>query len=71
MAQEVELSTFDLRYEGYRMKNRSLEVRLLDSIAERGIEEPLEGVDAGERRILLKGFKRYRCARKLNIGHVP
>ena len=71
MAQEVELSTFDLRYESYRIKNRSLEVRLLGSIAERGIEEPLEGVDAGERRILLNGFKRYRCARKLKIGHVP
>lgn len=71
MAQEVELSTFDLRYEGYRMRNRSLEVRLLGSIAERGIEEPLEGVDAGEQRLLLNGFKRYRCARKLKIGHVP
>jgi hypothetical protein len=71
MAQEVELSTLDLRYEGYRMRNRSLELRLLGSIAERGIEEPLEGVDAGEQRILLNGFKRYRCARKLKIGHVP
>ena len=71
MAQEVELSTFDLRYEGYRMKNRAQEVRLLGSIAERGIEEPLEGVETGEQRILLNGFKRYRCARKLGIGHVP
>ena len=71
MAEEVELSTFDLRYEGYRMRNRSLEVRLLGSIAERGIEKPLEGVDAEEQKILLNGFKRYRCARKLKIGHVP
>jgi hypothetical protein len=71
MAQEVELSTFDLRYEEYRMRNRSLEVRLLGLIAERGIEEPLEGVNSGEQRLLLNGFKRYRCARKLKIGHVP
>ena len=71
MAQDVELSSFDLRYGSYRMKNRALEVRLLASIAERGVEEPLEGVDAGERKILLNGFKRYRCARKLGIGHVP
>jgi hypothetical protein len=71
MAQDVELSSFDLRYESYRMKNRSLEARLLASIAERGVEEPLEGVDTGEQKILLNGFKRYRCARKLGIGHVP
>jgi predicted transcriptional regulator len=53
------------------MKNPGLEARLLASITERGIEEPLEGVDAEERRILLNGFKRYRCARKLQVGAVP
>jgi len=71
MAREAELSTFDLRYESYRMRNPALEARLLASIAERGIEEPLEGVDPGGDRILLNGFKRYRCARKLGIGLVP
>ena len=71
MAQEVEISAFDLRYESYRMKNPALEARLLTSIHERGVEEPLEGVDAGERKILLNGFKRLRCARKLGIGYVP
>jgi len=70
MAQDVELSSFDLRYESYRLKNPALEARLLASIAERGVEEPLEGVEAGESKILLNGFKRYRCARKLRIGHV-
>jgi hypothetical protein len=71
MAEETELSVFDLRYESYRMRNRTHERRLLDSIMERGIQEPLEGVDAGETKILLNGFKRYRCAKKLNIGFVP
>jgi predicted transcriptional regulator len=71
MAQDVELSSFDLRYESYRMKNRALEARLLASIAERGVDEPLEGVEAGEQKILLNGFKRFRCARRLGIGHVP
>lgn len=68
MAREVELSTLDLRYESYRMRNPGLEARLLASIAQRGIEEPLEGVDTNERILLLNGFKRYRCARKLGIG---
>jgi len=71
MEREAELSTFDLRYESYRMKNPVLEARVLASIAERGIEEPLEGVDVSGSRILLNGFKRYRCARKLKIGTVP
>jgi len=71
MGREVELATLDLRYESYRMQNAALEVRLLASIAQRGIEEPLEGVDQGARGILLNGFKRYRCAAKLGLGLVP
>jgi ParB/RepB/Spo0J family partition protein len=71
VVQNVELATLDLRYEGHRMKNPGLEGRLLASIMERGIEEPLEGVEVAGRRLLLNGFKRYRCARKLGLGLVP
>ena len=71
MGRELELSTLDLRYESYRMRNPALEARLLASIAQRGIEEPLEGVDTAGRSVLLNGFKRYRCARKLGIGMAP
>jgi hypothetical protein len=71
MAREVELSSLDLRYESFRLKQAALEERLLGSIAQRGIEEPLEGVEAKERSVLLNGFKRYRCARKLRIPTVP
>jgi len=71
MAREVELSTLDLRYESYRMRQPAVEARLLASIAQRGIEEPLEGVDRQGASILLNGFKRYRCARKLGIETAP
>jgi len=71
MSEEVDLSTFDLRYESYRMRNPAQEARLLASIMERGIEEPLEGVDVEGKRVLLNGFKRYRCARKLALSTVP
>jgi len=71
MVREVEISTLDLRYESYRMRNRAQEGRLFASIAERGIEEPLEGVDTATGPILLNGFKRYRCARKLRIEVMP
>ena len=71
MSENVELSTLDLRYEGHRLRDDAREVRLLASIAVRGIEEPLEGVDTSEARFLLNGFKRQRSAKKLGIGCVP
>ena len=71
MTRSVELSALDLRYESYRMRNPAVEARLLASIAERGIEEALEGVDADGASILLNGFKRYRCAAKLRIHMAP
>jgi hypothetical protein len=71
MSENVELSSFDLRYQDHRLRSDAREARLLASIAERGIEQPLEGVDAGSSRLLLNGFKRYRCAKKLGIFSVP
>ena len=71
MARSVELAGLDLRYEGYRMRNPVVEARLLAAIAERGIEEALEGVDTAGASILLNGFKRYRCAAKLRIRMAP
>ena len=68
---EVEIGALDLRYESHRMRQPAVEARLLASIAQRGIEEPLEGVDRQQACILLNGFKRYRCARKLGIGTAP
>lgn len=71
MKREIEISTLDTRYESYRMRNSYQEKQLLGSIIEKGIEEPLEGVDVGESHILLNGFKRYRCAKRLNESIVP
>jgi len=69
--ENVELTSFNLRYEGHRIRDDAAEARLMASIARRGIDEPLKGVDTPQDRFLLKGFKRYRCARKLSIGRVP
>jgi hypothetical protein len=56
MNESVELSTLDLRDEGHRLRDDAREARLLASIAERGIEEPLEGVDTPDCRFLLNGL---------------
>jgi len=71
MAREVELASLDLRYEGFRLKAPAQEERILASLVQRGIEEPLEGVEVSQTSVLLNGFKRYRCARKLRLSTVP
>lgn len=71
MSQSVERTSLDLRYQTYRLRNEAAEARLLASIAERGIEQPLGGVDTPQGRWLLDGFKRYRCATKLGIECLP
>jgi hypothetical protein len=61
-----------LRYERCRLKSEVTEKVLLSSILDQGIRDPLRGVETkGGCRILLDGFKRYRCAKKLSIGIVP
>jgi hypothetical protein len=71
MSEIVERSSLDLRYEGHRLRDDAREARLLASIAQRGIETPLEGVDTPEGRFLLNGFKRWRSAQKLGLEGVP
>ena len=61
------VAQLDLRYEGCRLKSPAAEARLLAAIARAGIQEPLQGVEAAARAILLDGFKRLRCARKLHL----
>jgi len=71
MVEEIEISSLDLRYEGCRLKNKVAEKGLLLSIAENGIQEALQGVSTQGSRILLDGFKRYRCGRRLGLAIVP
>ena len=71
MTEDIDLRTLDLRYEGLRIKNPESEARLCISIAQRGVSEPLEGVVLQGQRALLDGFKRYRCAKRLNLSSVP
>jgi hypothetical protein len=71
MVEQVEISSLDKRYEGHRIRSAGAEKSLLFSILAHGIREPLAGVGSCGERILLDGFKRLRCAKKLHIGIVP
>ena len=65
MVDQVEICSFDLRYEGCRMRAAGAEKALMLSILDKGIRDPLCGIDTKQCRILLDCFKRYRCANKL------
>jgi hypothetical protein len=69
----IEIGFLDIRFEYTRVKDASFERRLLSSIIENDIQEPLQVVleEHSERPLLLDGFKRYRCAKKLGMGTVP
>jgi hypothetical protein len=69
----IELNSVDLRFEHTRHKNADIERRLLSSIMDQDILEPLRisVCKDTQRPVLLDGFKRYRCARKLNKGIIP
>jgi hypothetical protein len=72
MVEMIEIINLDLRYEKLRLKSKKVEQALLASIIENGIQEVLKGVSLEDgTKVLLDGFKRYRCAKKLNIGTVP
>lgn len=71
MPENIEISELDLRYESFRMKNPALERKLLGSIQQHGLQEPLCGADPGTEHILLDGFKRLRCVRSLGVKIVP
>jgi hypothetical protein len=67
----IEMAQIDIRFEGHRLKDKRREGLLLKSIAESGVQEPLQGILIAGRLFLLDGFKRYRCAKKLKIENVP
>jgi len=71
MIEKIEIGSIDLRYESYRMKSKCSEKMLLSSILEYGIRDPLLGITTADTYILLGGFKRYRCAKRLGIGILP
>lgn len=68
MVNEVELGSIDVCYQQYRMRSAMAEGALLLSIVKHGIRDPVYGIEESAGLVLLDGFKRYRCARKLGIG---
>ena len=69
---EIESGLINTQYECLRVKNAKWEILLCSSIMEQGILDPLYVVDMGDAgHALLDGFKRYRCALRLNISKLP
>jgi hypothetical protein len=70
MVISVETASIDLRYRHCRISHGPSEQRLLSSMATGGIRDPLLGVVQGDVPVLLDGFKRLHCAKKLGINQV-
>jgi hypothetical protein len=59
METQIEITDLDLRYENHRLKSPGAEKIMLNSILEKGIRDPLQGVDTRDHKILLDGFKTW------------
>lgn len=73
MRESIEVNEIDTRFEHTRRRDPQAERSLLSSIAQGDIQDPLEVIECKTdgSYILLNGFKRFRCAKKLEIGIVP
>jgi ParB/RepB/Spo0J family partition protein len=71
--ERIELHSIDIHLAHTRYKESAVEKRLLLSIQQQDILEPLKIVHENhhDQYILIDGFKRYRCAVKLHIKTVP
>lgn len=70
----IEVNQIDLCYGNYRCNNATTEKKLLNSISQLGITIPLSVIEKEgsiQPYLLLDGFKRLRCAQKLNLHQIP
>jgi hypothetical protein len=65
----IELADIDIRFEHCHLHDPKEEERLMVSLM-KGIKRPLLCIKEGATSVLIDGFKRYRCADKLNISPV-
>jgi ParB/RepB/Spo0J family partition protein len=68
---EIELLNIDTRLEATRQRDKTVEQRLLGSIASQNICNPIYVAVDKDVYVLLDGFKRFRCARKLGYTCLP
>ena len=73
MPDTIEINSVDTRDEHLRLRDAQQEKELFFSISKTGIQEPLDVIKSLEEDlfILVNGYKRYRNAKKLEIGDLP
>ncbi len=70
--EQIEVSHIDTGYETLRLKDKNREKVLLESIINHGINDPLKCIFKGnDNFILLDGFKRLRCCKRIKLSVVP
>ena len=70
--EQIEVSYIDTGYETLHLRDKNREKVLLDSIIMHGVNNPLKCVvKENNNFILLDGFKRLRCCRRIKLSIVP
>jgi len=70
-AEEIEISELDTRFEGLKTRNLLQEDRLLAALVGGGEVDALLVARVGKAAILLDGFKRWRCLKKMKQRMAP
>ena len=68
---ELEVEQIDTRFSTTRIRDLAVENRLLSSIARQGVCDPVHVARLDTGYVLLDGFKRYRCVRRLKYPLIP
>jgi ParB-like chromosome segregation protein Spo0J len=63
---DLEFHQLECRYESLRVRQPDRERRLLGSLAEHGQQTPIVVVRGGESYVVVDGYKRVRCLRRLH-----
>jgi len=67
----LEIGQLNLKHENCRLQDREIERRLVSSLAERGQDDPIEGVHLADGQFLvLNGFKRVRSSKLIGKTQV-
>jgi hypothetical protein len=67
---DLEFHQLDRRYEGLRVRQPGRERRLLASLADHGQQTPIVVVLGGSGYVVVDGYKRVRCLKRLQCDHV-
>lgn len=69
--EQIEAIHINTSYESLRLRDKNSEKAMLDSVIMHGVKDSLKCISKGDEFILLDGFKRFRCCKRIKLSIVP